>query len=110
VDIGTRKLAEIEVFDVHGDLTGQESEKLQAAIANSLSAQVRLFAINLDKVRWLDSAGLETLRSCNQWVTEQGGRLAIVLGHHCGSLIDWPPDWPCEMFRDEAEAQAYLEK
>jgi anti-sigma B factor antagonist len=111
VDIETRSDGTIAILDLSGKLTrGDGDERLRAAIDALIArGQIRL-VVNLEKVPYMDSAGMGELISAHLRVTKAGGALRLLnpLRRVYDVLQLVKLDTVFEIYQEEAGALASL--
>ena len=101
LEVNTRTVSSAEVIDLVGDLTGDCREPLNAAVSTCAG---KCCVVNLDRVKWVDSAGQRSLLSCAEHIEATGGAVVLALGHLAEVPLEWLPGWPLRMYRTEKDA------
>lgn len=78
VQLQRRKVDEIDVLDVSGELDIYTSPKLKAAIADLLGSGQPRVVVNLLRTTYLDSTALSVLTAALKHARESGGNLGLV--------------------------------
>ena len=90
MEIRTRQVEEVTVFDIEGRVIGRESVQLKQAIDDVItsSASAPKLLLNLADVSMMDSSGVGTLVGAHLSVGRKGGRIGVVnVGTNIRSLL-----------------------
>ena len=75
----TRDVGKVTVIDLNGKITiGKGDLVLKEAVEGVLKANKTRILLNLDKVTYMDSAGIGELVACYKRVREKGGIMKLV--------------------------------
>ena len=77
LDVKIRRMGDIPVVDLTGDIDGYTCIKLRDAIIELLEAGDRKVVISMAKVSYIDSSGLGTLVGGLRRINEHDGGLAL---------------------------------
>lgn len=78
IKITERKLDDITVLELDGDLALENNLRLREKFTAALDAGTRKLIINLAGVEYMDSSGLGELVSCYTALQKKGGRLTFL--------------------------------
>lgn len=75
MEITVRKVDDVTVFDLKGDLImGKAADSLRARLHEEIEGGARRFIVNLQKVTYLDSSGAGTILAAHTSAINAGGR------------------------------------
>lgn len=75
MEISTRKVGGITVFDLAGDVVmGKSLEALRARLYEEMGGGGERFVVNLEKVNYIDSSGAGTILAAHTTAINAGGR------------------------------------
>ncbi len=76
MSIGTRKVDEVTILDIHGKITLLKgSGELSDAVSGLLEAGEKKILLNTEDVKQVDSQGIAELLKAHISVTKQGGQI-----------------------------------
>ena len=78
MNISTRKVDGVVIFDISGRIVLGEGSALREAISTGLSNGERRLLLNLAEVNYIDSTGLGELISARTSVKKQGGQVQFL--------------------------------
>jgi anti-sigma B factor antagonist len=75
MEISTRKVDGITVFDLAGDVVmGRSLEALRTRLQEEIEGGAKRFVVNLEKVTYIDSSGAGTILATHTTAINAGGR------------------------------------
>ena len=80
MDIEMRIVGDVAIVELSGRAEVDDSERLQQTIDRLLDLGQRNLAIDLQRVRYIDSAGLGAIVRAHTTVAKRGGRLELQPG------------------------------
>jgi anti-sigma B factor antagonist len=111
MEISTRKVNDVTVFDLVGDMVmGKSAQALHTRLREELESGARRFAVNLQRVNYIDSSGAGTLLAAHKAAVNAGvecnffgaspGVITILRVVHLDKVLN--------LFPDEASALSNL--
>ncbi len=77
--VNVRHYGRVSVVDLPGNIThGDGDIAMKGAVQDLIDAGNTSIVLNLDKVAYMDSAGIGELVACHKRVTDKGGRMKLV--------------------------------
>jgi anti-sigma B factor antagonist len=107
--VRVRNKGKVSIVDVTGKLTAGQEAPLRDAVKELVTADRRLFILNMLEVPFMDSAGLGETAACKMRITSRGGTVKLLLPDR-GKVLEILEvtglDQAFELFHDEGEALA----
>ncbi len=82
MEISERKLSDITVVDLSGNLAREENAQFRKHITGVINAGARKLILNLAGVPHMDSSGLGELISCFRTIQAVSGRVKLLSPNH----------------------------
>ena len=78
MEINTRKINDIIIIDVDGEIDLYNSNQLRSTVKNIISLGLTKLIINLDQVSYIDSSGVGALIASHTELYKKNGMLCIL--------------------------------
>lgn len=82
MNINERKLDDVTILDIEGNLAREENSQFRTRVAAIINAGARKLVLNLTNVSHMDSSGLGELISCYASMQKFGGSLKLLNPNH----------------------------